>query len=858
MPFDPTTPPAMLPTPDGYATPEQVKAMQDYAAALSTKAPFQQPVRHWSQGVSNVVSALMGGWLSNRANDQQYGSLKYGANQRQNAPGTQIAPPATVAPVPNPTAPQGGSGGLPNSYLDPDLMDKTKNFTAGDAEGGSPDVSPKMADAVNMATSPKDGGASASRDDSTPKGDPGYRGAIAKIESAGSGDYAALGPPTRTGDRAYGKYQVMGANIGPWSKEILGREVTPQEFLKNPQLQDQIFDAKFDQYLKKTGNPQDAASMWFTGKPLAQGANRSDSLGTTGSEYVRRFTNALAGGAGPRADAGTTGSAPVSDSTPAGDGNIRMAFNGSPPGGPASDAVSAITMALAKGGAAPSPTVPYPNTQVAQAQSPLIPPNLVPQRPSLTEGQYRAGQADPWLSPDQKARDEALYLQQNNPMTVPYSGGNIIIDPRNPSSQQFVPDMQKSEKDIAGIKQPTNRVYDPYSKTMIELPVTRGTAGPAAPSPAPQPSVPAAPQKRGALQFAPDDTVPPNMAENATAAPQARQQLASLTMPQNDTPDVPSSPVKAAQAAPAGPLSVEPPVAGGIPPVGVKLADNSKAPPSVSQEDWDTLRQKNALDVEKKGQEEAATETSKAYSKRYEDMTQAAQKAREELPQLQMAESMLNDPRFYSGVGADAVLTWQRVKDALGDKGAAAPNETFRKLIAGSILSGMKSMLGGLGQVRVAEINLLQQANASPYNTVAANRALVEIAKRGQERLSDFHDMATDYLSGAAVMDPANPKKVLLPANVDANGEQASRGRLDVKWDKLLGNYIKENPAFTPEQAKNYEQLFQRDKDVKPAAAGAAGKGEIVTVQSPAEAAKLPPGTRYKGPDGNERVRGAN
>lgn len=51
---------------------------------------------------------------------------------------------------------------------------------------------------------------------------PDYRGAISNIESGGK--YDALGPVTQAGDRAYGRYQVMGQNIPAWTKEVLGQE----------------------------------------------------------------------------------------------------------------------------------------------------------------------------------------------------------------------------------------------------------------------------------------------------------------------------------------------------------------------------------------------------------------------------------------------------------------------------------------------------------------------------------------------------------------------------------------------------------------------------------------------------------
>jgi hypothetical protein len=118
-----------------------------------------------------------------------------------------------------------------------------------------------------------------------------YGPAIASVESGG--DYGAVGPVTRTGDRAYGKYQVMGANIPDWTEAALGTRLTPREFLANPQIQDAVFKHRFGSYLDQYGNPQDAASAWFTGQPLSEGAQRADLYGTTGREYIGRFNQAL-------------------------------------------------------------------------------------------------------------------------------------------------------------------------------------------------------------------------------------------------------------------------------------------------------------------------------------------------------------------------------------------------------------------------------------------------------------------------------------------------------------------------------------------------------------------------------------
>lgn len=122
-----------------------------------------------------------------------------------------------------------------------------------------------------------------------------YRDAIASIESAGSGDYAAVGPRHPTLGRALGRYQVMEANVGPWTEKHLGRRMTPEEFLADPRAQDAVFDGEFGSYVQKYG-PEGAAQAWFAGPGGVGKLDRKDSLGTTVADYTRKFSGALGGG----------------------------------------------------------------------------------------------------------------------------------------------------------------------------------------------------------------------------------------------------------------------------------------------------------------------------------------------------------------------------------------------------------------------------------------------------------------------------------------------------------------------------------------------------------------------------------
>ena len=128
---------------------------------------------------------------------------------------------------------------------------------------------------------------------------------IAGIESGGR--YDAMGPVTSKGDRAYGKYQVMGENIPSWTREATGVEATPDAFLLDKDLQERTVDFRLGKYLDEHGGSvRDAASLWHSGLPYAEAVakGRKDQLGTTTQSYADRV-------AGGTADVGAGGGSPL-------------------------------------------------------------------------------------------------------------------------------------------------------------------------------------------------------------------------------------------------------------------------------------------------------------------------------------------------------------------------------------------------------------------------------------------------------------------------------------------------------------------------------------------------------------------
>lgn len=133
-------------------------------------------------------------------------------------------------------------------------------------------------------------------------------GALSDVESRGSGGYKAVGSVVKKGmykgQRAYGKYQVMEGNIGPWTEKYYGKRLSKEEFLANPEAQDTVVENLLLSNWEKYGSIEDAVSVWFTGRPFkkAQTAGASDDdigipeyMDRWRSNYNRRYNESLGG-----------------------------------------------------------------------------------------------------------------------------------------------------------------------------------------------------------------------------------------------------------------------------------------------------------------------------------------------------------------------------------------------------------------------------------------------------------------------------------------------------------------------------------------------------------------------------------
>lgn len=207
-----------------------------------------------------------------------------------------------------------------------------------------------------------------------------------------------------------------------------------------------------------------------------------------------------------------------------------------------------------------------------------------------------------------------------------------------------------------------------------------------------------------------------------------------------------------------------------------------------AQPTLDNLQQYNR---EQKAATKGAEETATAQAKRYDDMyaqiNDKTNNAYDLLSKVQMQERLLKDPKLYTGFGSNMVLNARKLLAGLGiDPGAASPTEVYNKIRADSNLDSLK-LLQGLGQIRVAEIQLINQANGDMSNTRQANLAVNEISKRVISRAIHVGELAKEYT--------------------------ADHGRLDAGFDKQMAEYKRSNPLFTEDEMKQYKKTFHFDKD---------------------------------------------
>ena len=716
-----------------FATPQELAFRRGYAKSLIEQAQGNIPGPAVSpfQGIGGVVQALAGRrMLDNAAQAERYNNAQ-AAKQSPGAPGGDV-------------------GGGPLSATPP-----------GQVMGYSDDVSKLMP-------------------------------AIASEE--GTGSYNQLGNPTKDGDRAYGKYQVMGKNIGPWSQEILGTPLTPEQFLNNPSAQEAVAKAKLSEYNTKYG-PVGAAKAWFAGPGGMNNPNATDVNGTSVGQYGANVSKAL-GFSGDPASAPTgaadTGSAP-------GAGGVGpLAYK--PPMGP-SGGLPGPSMAPAGMGAADQPS------------------GTLPTRPQVTRQQFEATMANPNASPEQKQAVWGMYYGQNQPLQVqgPY-GSTIVVNPRDPSQRWVLPPaLQAGTKTVGPITKPTfNAIIPPGSSVgppNIQT-ITPGAApGPqssAAPASGPAPAAPGQPATRSASAST-LDSVPPTLTSEEQKAVETGEPLKYAEADTGVKTDGLPPEITQGKSAPVQPVAAEGPLA--VPPPGSPGVRTTQAGPApdVDAGDAADLQYLQNMDVTKAAREKGNELSLANADKYYTGVSDQAQQAAANSAQYDEASKIVNSPDFYSGIGSGVVQFIKRAKTALGgDPAAAGAMDTFEKLRNSLNLGSLRTQLGGLGQIRLAEVNMVDRANANLDNSVAANKALVLMGQAINNRVIQAGQMANDYVA-------------------------AHGGVADQTLRNRLFNYYKNQPLMSDDQIKQFDNLITTE-----ATRNKQGAGPLVNSPPGASTSKAP------------------
>ena len=231
------------------------------------------------------------------------------------------------------------------------------------------------------------------------------------------------------------------------------------------------------------------------------------------------------------------------------------------------------------------------------------------------------------------------------------------------------------------------------------------------------------------------------------------------------------------------------------------------------------------FNAENEAKKTAAIEDAKVNIKKYESLVEAGTHAQQEIPQLQMLQTQMNDPNFFSGAGEKYNLLYKRLKSAVGiDPDAPVPQELLRKVTASNVLSSLGA-LKGMGQIRNAEIKMAQTASAAPDNSIPANKLLVEIALRTHQRNADIADMAQSY--------------------------KENNGQLDAGFDKQVTQYGRRHPLFSDAEIKDFHNVIGQAK---------AAPSSNSTFNSPADvhaavaSGRLKKGDTFTDPNGVRRM----
>jgi len=473
-------------------------------------------------------------------------------------------------------------------------------------------------------------------------------------------------------------------------------------------------------------------------------------------------------------------------------------------------------LAAAKGGVGATPPVPGGPVTRAPLEAGgenMLPSSVVPHRIPMSGNALINTLASGYLDPAVKQTALQLYLEQGQPMQMAVPGGTLSIGADG--RQVFIPEVKTGPLESEGTKttQGYTIQWDPKTNTLkrVIMPsVMGGQAGPRAEAPQPaEPTTamayaPEEDEKVGAGGQTPLGTPPPSM---MAQLPTSQQPLASS--PGALSPSL-------APVAPQLPTGQQPLASEGLDTIGqtpLGIPAPSSAPQSsVISPDLVEMRD---FGLETNRRKEQQQQDLKQLYSNLEKSNDVGIRAQASLPNLKLARQMIEDKNLYQGIFAQPHLDWNRIKALAGSKEgtqAAMVSQAFDKITSGQIVNDLKVQLGGLGQIRVKEMELVERAAASRYNTKEANRAVLNIMIKANEQAAALSELTANYLSGYRLNARGEP---MLSRDgdpiIDENAKFTTSG---LQKAKLA--YLKAHPLLTEKEIESYPKLFDEDAKYQP------------------------------------------
>jgi hypothetical protein len=436
-----------------------------------------------------------------------------------------------------------------------------------------------------------------------------------------------------------------------------------------------------------------------------------------------------------------------------------------------------------------------------------------------------------------KQNATAIWQSQNQPVSFKNAYGTVVMNPRT-GQQQFIGDIVDMPLTTPYGTVPRRFQYQ-QDGTLKRVPTTGSAVAPggggplnAAP-PAPGGGQPAAPP-------GPSGSLPQAMPKFAMAGTGTMNDAGMLgANPPAKPGAVPAAPINipagtGAQANPAAAAAGPPPAT----PAGPQLAQAAPGAGPLDPEDTAEIRAMQNLGLDYKGRESMAGEVGKGAAEYLGKTRQQAYDALNDEKNLNLLQGVMNSPNYTPGLlspvtnfkkrlEASIAQTWPGMAQQLGlDPHASSANEVAEKLTNELNLGSLRQKLGGLGQVRIFEGQMVKSAFANMDNSIAANKAVLALAQAVNQRVQDVQKYVET-----------------LPGHSQ-----------DIDIQDKVYNHFHNLPIMSPEQETEFEKQIKTDLNTQKGAGAqgaAAGSGPLTakppgTPGAPTVLPTLPPGATVR------------